>query len=139
MKEEKEKQGTKENKEDNSEVGKFIRISSEADEALSKLHEGLNKTGDVVRITKVMVASYVLEKFCASFSDEDSKSLYMKNVSEVDLLRFAYKRAMDSGVMPDNLREILFANAGLTPGSKKVKKTRQLNGSIATIDESEAS
>lgn len=139
MKEEKEKQGTKENKEDNSEVGKFIRISSEADEALSKLHEGLNKTGDVVRITKVMVASYVLEKFCASFSDEDSKALYMKNVSEVDLLRFAYKRAMDSGVMPDNLREILFANAGLTPGSKKVKKTRQLNGSIATIDESEAS
>ncbi len=139
MKEEKEKQGTKENKEDNSEVGKFIRISSEADEALSKLHDGLNKTGDVVRITKVMVASYVLEKFCASFSDEDSKALYMKNVSEVDLLRFAYKRAMDSGVMPDNLREILFANAGLTPGSKKVKKTRQLNGSIATIDESEAS
>ena len=138
MKEEKKETKT-ENKEDNSEVGKFIRISGEADEALSKLHDGLNKTGDVVRVTKVMVASYVLEKFCASFSDDDLKALYMKNVSEVDLLRFAYKRAIDSGVMPDNLREILFANAGLTPGAKKAKKARQVNGSIATVDESEAS
>lgn len=139
MKEEKINQKTKENKEDSNEVGKFIRISGEADEALSKLHDDLNKTGDVVRITKVMVASYVLEKFCTSFSDDDLKALYMKNVSEVDLLRFAYKRAMDSGVMPENLREILFANAGLTPGPKKVKKARQVNGSIATIDELEAS
>ena len=139
MKEEKEKQEQRIEKEEVAESGKFIRISAEADEALSKLHDDINRTGDLVRITKVMVASYVLEKFCATFSEDDSKALFMRNVSEVDLLKSAYKRAMDSGVMPDNLREILFANAGLTPGAKKTKKSRQANGSIATIEESEAS
>ena len=127
------------NKEDATEVGKFIRISSEADEALSQLHDDINRSGDFARITKVMVASYVLEKYCPLFSEDDSKSLLMKNVSEVDLLRIAYKRAIDSGVIPDNLREILFSNAGLTPGAKKTKKGRPSNGIIATIEESEAS
>ncbi len=127
------------NKEDATEVGKFIRISSEADEALSQLHDDINRSGDFARITKVMVASYVLEKYCPLFSEDDSKSLLMKNVSEVDLLRIAYKRAIDSGVIPDNLREILFSNAGLTPGAKKTKKGRLSNGIIATIEESEAS
>jgi hypothetical protein len=138
MKEDKEKE-TKTNKEENNETGKFIRISIEADEALSSLHRRINGNADAVKVTKVMLASYVLEKHCPGFSDEDAKILYMNNVSEVDLLRVAYKRAIDSGLIPDNLREILFANAGLTHGSKKVKKPRQHNGSIATVDESEAS
>ena len=138
MKENKE-QETKTNKDENNETGKFIRISIEADEALSSLHKSINGNAEAVKITKVMLASYLLEKHCPSFSDEDTKTLYMRNVSEVDLLRVAYKRAMDSGLIPDNLREILFANAGLTPGSKKVKKPRHPNGSNATVDESEAS
>ncbi len=138
MRENKE-QEVKTNKDENNEQGKFIRISMEADEALSSLHKRINENADAVRVTKVMLASYVLEKNCPGFSDEDTKILYMNNVSEVDLLRVAYKRAIDSGLIPDNLREILFANAGLTHGSKKVKKSRQPNGSIATIDESEAS
>lgn len=139
MKDEKEKNDIVVNKEDAAEVGKFIRIGPEADEALSQLHEEVNRSGDFARITKVMVASYVLEKFCPMFSEDDCKALLMKNVSEVDLLRIAYKRAIDSGVIPDNLREILFSNAGLTPGAKKTKKGRLGNGIIATIEESEAS
>lgn len=134
-----EKQNIKVIKDEGIEQGKFIRISVEADEALSGIHASLNKASDAIKITKVMLASYVLEKYCGTFSDDDAKALYMRNVSEVDLLKLAYKRAMDSGVMPDNLKEILFANAGLTPGPKKPKKARQINGSIATIDESEES
>lgn len=136
---EKREQETKTIKEDNSDSGKFIRISLEADDSLAGLLEGLNKNVEAIKITKVMLASYVLEKYCGLFSDEDTKQLYMRNVSEVDLLRMAYKRATDSGVLPDNLREILYSNAGLTPGAKKVKKARLINGSNATVDELEAS
>ncbi len=127
------------NKEPDENQGKFIRISVEADTALTELHKNVNSQDDSIKVTKVMLASYVLEKHCPQFGDDDIKTLYMKHVSEVDLLRMAYKRAMDSGVIPDNLKEILFANAGLAQGVKKPKKTRQSNGSNATVDEVEAS
>ncbi len=127
------------NKEPDENQGKFIRISVEADTALTELHKNVNSQDDSIKVTKVMLASYVLEKHCPQFGDDDIKTVYMKHVSEVDLLRMAYKRAMDSGVIPENLKEILFANAGLAQGMKKPKKSRHSNGSNATIDEVEAS
>lgn len=137
-KEEKENE-KKLNKELDENQGKFIRISIEADAALTELHKNVNSQDDAIKVTKVMLASYVLEKHCPQFGDDDIKVVYMKHVSEVDLLRIAYKRAMDSGIIPENLKEILFANAGLAQGMKKSKKSRQSNGSNATVDELEAS
>jgi hypothetical protein len=61
----------------------------------------------------------------------------MRTVTEMDLFKSAYKRAMETGVIPDNLRDLLYANVGLTPGPKKNKKVRQSNGSNATIKETE--
>ena len=138
MKEVKEKEKNS-NKDTDENQGKFIRISIEADAALTELHRNINSNDDAIKVTKVMLASYVLEKHCPHFGDEDIKTVYTKHVSEVDLLRMAYKRAMDSGVMPENLKEILFANAGLAPGLKKQKKPRQSNGSNAAVEELEPS
>ncbi len=112
--------------------GKLIRITKEADEALSLLMQKVNSENDAVRISKLDLASFILEKFCPTFSSEDMKDLYMRFIDEVSLLKMAYKQAVQDGSLPDNLREILFKNAGLTPEVKKVKKTRQCNGSNAT-------
>ena len=124
-------------KQETAEDGKLIRISKEADEALSSLLQRANENGAATKVTKRSLASYLLEKFCPSFTADDIKEVYMRTVSEMDLFRIAYKRAMETGVIPDNLREILFANAGLTPGPKKIKKSRQRNGSNATHIETE--
>lgn len=129
-----EKDEIRESKDD----GKLIRISKEADVALLALLKRLNESEGQVRVTKSALASYLIERFQAKFSDEDFSDLYMRSVSEVDLLRRAYKQAVESGVIPDNLREILLSNVGLTPGPKKVKKARQKDGSIAITDETEA-
>ncbi len=115
--------------------GKLIRISTEADEALTGLLKRVNNTEDMLKVTKWSMASYIIEKFCPSFTADDIKAVYMRTVTELDLFRGAYKRAMETGVIPDNLRDLLFANAGLTPGPKKVKKIRHTVGSNATINE----
>ena len=122
---------------DASEDGKLIRVSKEADDVLTELWQRLNKNEDALKTTKWSLASYLIEKSCPSFGTEDIKSLYMKSVTDMDLIRTAYKRAMETGVVPDNLREILFANVGLTPGAKKSKKPRRDVGSNATVSELE--
>lgn len=135
MEEKKEK--IKNEKNETNEDGKLIRISKEADEALTGLLRRVNDADEALKITKWNMASYIIEKFCPSFTTDDIKAIYMRTVTEMDLFKGAYKRAMETGVIPDNLRELLFTNAGLTPSPKKIKKTRQQAGSIATIKEPE--
>lgn len=118
--------------------GKLIRITKEADDAVTTLLQRINDGVDMVRIAKVELTSFILEKFCPDFSTEDIKELHMRSLNEVDLLKYAYKQAMESGVIPDNLREILYLNAGLASVSKKVKKIRHKDGIIDTINEMEA-
>src|SRR3989338_7011385 len=93
------------------EDGKLIRITKEADDAVVALLRKINEDVDQIRITKSSLTSFLIERFSPNFGDEELKALYMRSVSEVDLLRRAYKQAMDSGVMPENLRELLFTNA----------------------------
>ena len=125
---------TNETKED----GKMIRISKEADKAICELLQRTNESTENCRITKSAVASYILEQNAPKFGDTDIKTLYMKSVSDVDLLRSALKQAAQSGVIPDNLRNILFANAGLTPSATKVKKPRRADSISDTIKNKDA-
>lgn len=117
--------------------GKLIRISKEADDALVSALQKVND-GAIVKLFKVDMASFILEKYTLEITEEDIKELQMKSLNEVDLLHHVYKRALDSGVIPDNLREILYLNAGLTPSPKKNRKSRQVNGINDTIQESVA-
>ena len=118
--------------------GKLIRISKEADDAILAVLKRVSESVSNFRITKSSLASYVIERFCPRIGDEDMKALYMQSVSEIDLLRQAYKQAMESGVIPENLRDILLSNAGLTGSAKKAKKPRQKDGSNATNEDTEA-
>jgi len=113
--------------------GKMMRITKEADQAVLALLHRISATTENVRITKSALASYIIEWAAPKFGDADIKTLYMQSVSEVDLLRNALKQATETGVIPENLREILFENAGLTPSSKKTKKPRRSDGINDTI------
>jgi hypothetical protein len=130
----KEETHNKETKDD----GKLIRVTKEADDAIQGLLQRISDSMENAKFTKSALASYLIERFSSKFSDEDAKVLYMQMVSELDLLRSAYKQAMETGVIPDNLRDILFANAGLTPSPKKVKKPRRGDGISDTTVDTEA-
>lgn len=118
--------------------GKLVRITKEADEMLRELLQRIGGSVENVRITKAALVSFLIERFGPRIGDVEIKTLYMQMVSEVDLLRNAYKQALESGVIPENLRDILFANAGFVPDPKRTKKSRQHDGSNATVKESEA-
>lgn len=120
-----------------TEDGKLIRISKEADDAMTALLRRVNSSDDRIRVTKWNMASYIIEKFCPTFTPDDTKALYMRTVTEMDLFKGAYKRALETGVIPDNLRDLLFANAGLAPSTKKIKSPRQRDGSNATVKDKE--
>lgn len=128
-----EQEDQRETKED----GKLIRVTKEADRVVLDLLHRINASVENVRMTKSAVVSFLIEHFGPQFGEAEIKALYMQTVSEVDLLRNAYKQALESGVIPENLRDILFANAGLAPGPKKAKKHRQRDGSNATNMETE--
>ncbi len=127
-----------EEKKENKDEGKLIRITKEADDALSGLMQRLNDDDAIAKVSKLDLASFVLARFCPGISNDDLRELQLKLLSEVDLLKLAYKRALASGTIPENLREILYLNAGLTPEAKKAKKSRQHNGSNATHEDKEA-
>ncbi|MCB0369626.1 MAG: hypothetical protein KDD45_09325 [Bdellovibrionales bacterium] len=113
--------------------GKLIRISKSAEEVLSELLLQINKSDDNLKVSKWSLASYIIEKYCPRFNDEDLKDLYLKSVTDLDLFKSAYKKIMETGVIPENLRDLLYLNAGLNPGPKKHKSHRHTKGSNATL------
>lgn len=122
-KEEKENQETKQKNEEH--LAK-IAISKEADrglvEILNRVHDGF----DAGRATKQDIASHIIMRFVAGCSDKEIHGMRALFFNPILLMETTLKKAKETGILPEQLRELFFQQFMASEpqtGAKRTKKT----------------
>jgi hypothetical protein len=105
-----------------------LTVSKTADKALATVVDRVNEGFTGGRVNRVQMASWILAKFSESLSNADIRTIRADHYDAVAALESAFRRAKETGVVPDELRLLLQKNEGLdeTP-KKKSKKSLQEN------------
>ena len=100
-----------------------ITVTKEAGEILAELVVKANEGFEGGRINRQNLASFIVEKFKASFSDKDLVQLRQQHYDDAAMLEAMYRKMKETGEVPEFLRDALrkqFQVADEAP--KKVKK-----------------
>ena len=108
-----------------------IAISKDADRFLGELISRVNDGFDAGKALKQDVASYIICEFGKRADEGDILGFRAMFFNPILLMEATLKRAKETGVLPDHLRDALFQqfqshNAG-TPNSRKSKKNLKSN------------
>ncbi len=101
-----------------------ITVTKEAGEILAELVVKANEGFEGGRINRQNLASFIVEKFKASFSDKDLVQLRQLHYDDAAMLEAMYRKMKDTGEVPEFLRDALRKQFQVTDETpKKVKKT----------------
>ncbi len=116
------------NREQKAEDSLRLTVSKTADKALATVVDRVNEGFTGGKVNRVQMASWILVKFSENLSDADVRTIRADHYDAVAALESAFRRAKETGVVPDELRVLLQKNEGLdeTP-KRKMKKTLQEN------------
>ena len=84
-----------------------ITVTKEAGEILADLVVKANEGFEGGRINRQNLASFIIEKFKASFSDKDLILLRQSHYDDASMLEAMYRRMKDTGEVPEFLRDAL--------------------------------
>lgn len=101
-----------------------ITVTKEAGEILAELVVKANEGFEGGRINRQNLASFIVEKFKASFSDKDLTQLRQLHYDDAAMLEAMYRKMKETGEVPEFLRDALRKQFQVTDEApKKVKKT----------------
>jgi hypothetical protein len=106
-----------------------IAINKDADRALSEVIGRVNDGFEAGRATKQEVASHIILNFAKDCTESEIHAIRAMFFNPILLMEATLKKAKETGVLPDSLRDLLFEqfSSGL-PATKKSKKN--LNNNI---------
>ena len=84
-----------------------ITVTKEAGEILAELVVKANEGFEGGRINRQNLASFIIEKFKASFSDKDLTLLRQSHYDDASMLEAMYRKMKETGEVPDFLRDAL--------------------------------
>lgn len=100
-----------------------ITVTKEAGEILAELVIKANEGFEGGRINRQNLASFIVEKFKASFSDKDLTQLRQLHYDDAAMLEAMYRKMKETGEVPEFLRDALRKQFQVTDEApKKVKK-----------------
>jgi len=100
-----------------------ITVTKEAGEILAELVVKANEGFEGGRINRQNLASFIVEKFKANFSDKDLVQLRQMHYDDAAMLEAMYRKMKDTGEVPEFLRDALRKQFQVTDEApKKVKK-----------------
>lgn len=101
-----------------------ITVTKEAGEILAELVVKANEGFEGGRINRQNLASFIVEKFKANFSDKDLAQLRQLHYDDAAMLEAMYRKMKETGEVPEFLRDALRKQFQVTDEApKKVKKT----------------
>jgi len=101
-----------------------ITVTKEAGEILAELVVKANEGFEGGRINRQNLASFIVEKFKASFSDKDLVQLRQLHYDDAAMLEAMYRKMKETGEVPEFLRDALRKQFQVTDEApKKAKKT----------------
>jgi len=114
-----------------------IAITKEADRAASELVARVNDGFEAGKASKQEVTSYAILRFCKACTENDIHAIRELFFNPIALMEATLRKAKETGVIPDSMRELLFqqfvSNSGSAPIAKRSKKNLKsdaLNESI---------
>lgn len=97
-----------ENKEKNEQENHIkITVTKEAGEILVELVGKANEGFEGGRINRQNLASFIIEKFKANFSDKDMTQLRQLHYDDAAMLEAMYRKMKETGEVPEFLRDAL--------------------------------
>lgn len=101
-----------------------ITVTKEAGEILAELVVKANEGFEGGRINRQNLASFIVEKFKATFSDKDLTQLRQLHYDDAAMLEAMYRKMKETGEVPEFLRDALRKQFQVTDEApKKSKKT----------------
>lgn len=114
-----------------------ITVTIEAEALLSTLVEQVNDGFEMSRVSRKDLASYLLVKAAEDFNQDDISRVRSRALTDVHLLEHLLKEARSTGVIPAELRDVLWKNINLAPGGRKSKRAGRDKGINDTYKEAE--
>lgn len=101
-----------------------ITVTKEAGEILAELVLKANEGFEGGRINRQNLASFIVEKFKASFSDKDLIQLRQLHYDDAAMLEAMYRKMKETGEVPEFLRDALRKQFQVTDEApKRIKKS----------------
>ncbi len=100
-----------------------ITVTKEAGEILAELVVKANEGFEAGRINRQNLASFIIEKFKANFSDRELTQLRQSHYDDASMLEAMYRKMKETGEVPEFLRDALRKQFQVTDEQpKKAKK-----------------
>ena len=107
-----------------------ITVTKEAGEILAELVVKANEGFEGGRINRQNLASFIVEKFKASFSDRDLIQIRQLHYDDASMLEAMYRKMKETGEVPEFLRDALRKQFQITDESPKKSKKALTKESI---------
>lgn len=101
-----------------------ITVTKDAGEILAELVVKANEGFEGGRINRQELASFIVERFKASFSDRDLVQLRQLHYDDAAMLEAMYRKMKETGEVPDFLRDAL--RKQFQVNDEAPKKTKKL-------------
>ena len=90
------------------------------------------------RISRLVVASWLLEKGCDDLSEIDIKEIRAQSFNVVNALSALVRRIQETGKVPAELKQLLLVEAGLDAPAKRSSKSRLTKEYINDVVDAES-
>jgi hypothetical protein len=107
-----------------------ITITKEANRSLGNAVNKINEGFEGGKVSRQTAASWMLEKICKELTEVDIKDIRSENFNPLNALSALMRRVQETGEVPLEIRQILFAQSGLESGTKKSSKTKLTKNAI---------
>jgi hypothetical protein len=106
-----------------------ITISKESENAAMEIVDKVNSGFEAGKVNRQDVVSWIIMRFKGQFGLEEIKTIRASFANEITLLESIFKKAKETGVMPNQLKEAL-RDYLVNDSSQKRKKTSLTQKSI---------
>lgn len=106
-----------------------ITITKESENAAMEIVNKVNSGFEAGKVNRQDVVSWIIMRFKGQFGSEEIKTIRASFANEITLLESIFKKAKETGVMPNQLKEAL-RDYLVNDTSQKRKKTSLTQKSI---------
>lgn len=106
-----------------------ITITKDSENAAMEIVDKVNSGFEAGKVNRQDVVSWIIMHFKGQFGLEDVKAIRSSFANEITLLESIFKKAKETGVMPNQLKEVL-RDYLVNDTSQKRKKTNLTQKSI---------
>jgi hypothetical protein len=115
-----------------------ITVSLECEAKLQMCLARVNEGFEFTKVPRKQLAIYLIDRGLDEFGEQEIQEVRQMSLTDMALFERAYRQAKESGVIPEEMRQILWKSLSLIQSPKRSKKSGQTKYSKAIHEDVEA-